>query len=271
MPELPEVETILQGLKPHLEDKQIVGLEVRNGALRWPIPRHLDQSLNGQRINGLSRRAKYLLFQLAHGHLIVHLGMSGSLRLVSHPEAPNKHDHYDLMLDDGNRLRFHDPRRFGALLWVQEEVMHHPLLKHLGIEPLAPEFNGNELYRLCRNRRVSIKNLLMNSRIVAGIGNIYANEALFRAGIHPKTAARRLSCPRCGFLVQAIKKVLQEAIRAGGSTLRDFVNATGEPGYFQIRYRVYGRAGLPCPRCKHPVRVIRQGQRSTFYCPHCQK
>jgi formamidopyrimidine-DNA glycosylase len=270
MPELPEVETTRAGLAPHLTGKQIRHAVVRHRGLRWPIPPHLEDWLAGQKILDVSRRAKYLLIQCTHGWLIIHLGMSGSLRIVRANAPVEKHDHFDLILNDGNAMRLRDPRRFGAVLWTDSDPLQHDLLRDLGIEPLSPGFSGSWLYHQTRGRQAAIKQALMDSRLVVGVGNIYANEALFRARINPKTGAGRLSAPRCQALVHAIKETLREAIRAGGSSLRDFVGAAGNPGYFQQHYAVYGRAGQPCPRCGGVVRQIRQGQRSTFYCPRCQ-
>jgi formamidopyrimidine-DNA glycosylase len=270
MPELPEVETTRAGLTPHLTGKQIKRAIVRHRGLRWPIPARLEQRLAGQKILGVSRRAKYLLIQCDQGWLILHLGMSGSLRIVPAGTPAEKHDHFDLVLTDGNAMRLRDPRRFGAVLWTDSDPLQHELLRDLGVEPLAPEFDGAWLYHHTRGRQAAIKQTLMDSHLVVGVGNIYANEALFRARINPKTGAGRLSLVRCQALAQAIKETLREAISAGGSSLRDFVGTAGNPGYFQQHYGVYGRAGQPCPRCGETVRQIRQGQRSTFYCPRCQ-
>ncbi|SEK38034.1 bifunctional DNA-formamidopyrimidine glycosylase/DNA-(apurinic or apyrimidinic site) lyase [Nitrosovibrio tenuis] len=273
MPELPEVEVIRRGIGPHVEGQRIIDATVRNPALRWPVPLDLGQKLGGLTIGKVTRRAKYLLFDSSEGTLILHLGMSGSLRLLS-PAAlapPEKHDHVDLVFDSGMVLRFRDPRRFGALLWETGDVMRHPLLAQLGPEPLTEAFNGDLLYQQTRGRSAGIKQVLMNSRIVVGVGNIYANEALFRAAIHPVTAAGRIGARRYETLAQAIKEILNLAIEAGGSSLRDFVNSEGNPGYFQQQYWVYGRTGRPCRKCGIPVSHIRQGQRSSFYCPYCQK
>ncbi len=270
MPELPEVETVRRGLAPHLEQRRILGARAREPRLRWPVPAHLDELVRGQTVNTLTRRGKYLLMRLDSGSLICHLGMSGSLRLVEAGVAPEKHDHVDLLLEDGRVLRYRDPRRFGALLWC-DDPDRHPLIASLGVEPLAPEFDGAHLHALCRGRTSAVKALLMDAHLVVGIGNIYANEALFHAGIDPRLAAGQLSRPRCARLTAAIKDTLTRAIAAGGSTLRDFVDGHGQPGYFQQTYFVYGRAGAPCRCCAGTIRQIRQGARSTFFCPNCQK
>ena len=271
MPELPEVEVIRRGIVSHLEGHRIVGATIRNPNLRWPVPYDLGNTLCGLEISKVMRRGKYLLFDCGKGTLILHLGMSGSLRLLSATSPPQKHDHVDLVLDNEMILRLRDPRRFGAILWASGDVMHHPLLAQLGPEPLAPAFNGSLIYEKTRGRSASIKEVLMNSRIVVGIGNIYASEALFLAGINPMTAAGRIGLSRYEKLVQAIKKTLNLAIEAGGSSLRDFVNSDGKPGYFQQQYWVYHRTGQPCRKCGAPITQIRQGQRSSFYCLRCQK
>jgi formamidopyrimidine-DNA glycosylase len=273
LPELPEVEVIRRGIVSHLEGRRIATAQIRNPNLRWPVAPDLDQILRGAEIGQVTRRGKYILLDCGKGTLILHLGMSGSLRLLPAPAItpPGKHDHVDLVLDNGVVLRLRDPRRFGAMLWAQSDVMQHTLLAQLGPEPLTEAFTGPLLYRRTRGRRASIKEVLMNSRIVVGIGNIYASEALFRAGIAPMTPAGRLGAGRCEKLVQAIKVTLDLAIEAGGSSLRDFVDSSGNPGYFQQQYWVYGRAGKPCRSCKTAITQIRQGQRSSFYCPHCQK
>lgn len=270
MPELPEVETVRRGLAPHLMGHRFSRCIVREARLRWPVPADLGRKIVGRRVDGLSRRGKYLIMALDDGNLIVHLGMSGSLRLVAPDESPRRHDHLDLVLDDGLILRYHDPRRFGAVLWSSAPD-REPLLAGLGVEPLAPEFDGDWLHAATRNHRIAIKSWLMDAHRVVGVGNIYANEALFHAGIHPLTPAGRLSRPRCRRLAEAIRDTLQRAIDAGGSTLRDFVNGHGQPGYFQQTLYVYGRADEPCRRCGNPVRLSRLGNRATFFCPVCQK
>jgi formamidopyrimidine-DNA glycosylase len=273
MPELPEVEVTRRGIAPRAEGRCIISAMVRNPGLRWPVPPDLGEKLTGQSIGNVSRRAKYLLFGTGKGTLIVHLGMSGSLRLLPAAAAPppGKHDHVDLILDNESVLRFRDPRRFGAMLWETGDVMRHPLLAQLGPEPLTESFSGSVLYKQTRGRSASIKQVLMNSHVVAGVGNIYANEALFGASIHPATAAGRIGLTRYERLVQSIKETLNRAIEAGGSSLRDFVNSEGHPGYFQQQYWVYGRTGQPCRKCGIPIIHVTQGQRSSFYCPYCQR
>ncbi len=289
MPELPEVETTLRGLAPHLAGQRIVGVVIRHPRLRWPIPENLPELLCGQTIHSLQRRAKYLLIECDSGTLILHLGMSGSLRILTAKTAPapatgtlvgapllrsdlpaGKHDHFDMLLANGELMRLRDPRRFGAVLWHEGDPAQHPLLAHLGVEPLELEFDAACLHRATRKRRAAIKLVIMDSHVVVGVGNIYANEALFRAGIRPQLAASRLSLARCARLVQAIREILGEAIRLGGSSLRDYVGSNGNRGYFQQHYWVYGRAGEPCRVCGTPIKQIRQGQRSSFYCPCCQ-
>lgn len=271
MPELPEVETIRRGLAPLITGRRITRVTVRHRGLRWPVARDLERRLEGRAIVDVGRRGKYLLIACDDGTLIVHLGMSGSLRTVPSATPPGRHDHFDLVLDDGRMLRFNDPRRFGSVHWVEHDPLDHPLLAALGPEPLAPDFDGDRLYAGTRGRRAAIKQVLMDSHVLAGIGNIYASEALYRAGIHPARSASRLSRGRYRLLADAILETLERAIAAGGSTLRDFVDATGAPGCFQQQYGVYGRAGEPCRRCGATIRLLRQGQRSTFYCPRCQR
>jgi formamidopyrimidine-DNA glycosylase len=271
MPELPEVETTLRGLLPHVVGRRIVRVAIRHPQLRWPVPPDLPELLRGQAIRDVRRRAKYLLFDCGKGTLILHLGMSGSLRILPEDAPPGAHDHFDLVLDNGTLMRLRDPRRFGAVLWYEGDPARHPLLSALGCEPLADAFDGDYLYRATRARRAAIKLAIMDSHVVVGVGNIYANEALFHAGIRPQLPANRVSRPRCTRLVAAIRDTLREAIRHGGSTLRDFTNSAGEPGYFQQHYFVYGRAGEPCRNCGTAIRLLRQGQRSSFYCPRCQR
>jgi len=271
VPELPEVETTRRGLATHLTGLSIADVVIRNANLRWPIPKQLPNLLRGQIILSLERRAKYLLMDCGSGTLILHLGMSGSLRILPADTPAEKHDHFDLLLSDGTLMRLCDPRRFGAVLWHIGDINTHPLLAALGPEPLEEFFDAHHLHQATRGRKVSIKQCIMDSHVVVGVGNIYANEALFRAGIKPQLAAGKLSLPRCARLAEEIRATLSEAIAHGGSTLRDFVNSAGQPGYFQQTYWVYGRAGEPCKRCGTPIKQIRQGQRSSFYCPHCQK
>lgn len=271
MPELPEVETTRLGLAPHLTGRRITAVVVRDARLRWPIAADLPRQLEGRRILALGRRAKYLLLELDHGALIMHLGMSGALGMVAHATPPGKHDHLDLVIEGGLALRFTDPRRFGSVHWVADDPQQHALLVHLGPEPLSSAFDAERLFGSSRGRSASIKEILMNARIVAGIGNIYANEALFRARIHPKTAAGRIGLKRYHALVGAVRDTLTAALAAGGSSLRDWRHADGSIGYFQQQYFVYGRGGEPCRHCATPIREIRQGQRATYYCPRCQR
>lgn len=269
MPELPEVEVTRRGITPYITGRVISAAVARERRLRWPVPLAFE-SLSGRVVRAVRRRGKYLLFECDGGHLIVHLGMSGSLRLLPHGTPPGKHDHVDLVF--GERvLRLRDPRRFGAVLWTESPLATHPLLAHLGIEPLSRAFDGPALYALAHGHRTAIKQLLMDARRIVGVGNIYASESLFVAGIHPRTPAGRVSRERCAQLAAAIKQTLRKAIRAGGASLRDFVRSDGAPGYFQLRAWVYDRAGLPCRRCGARIRRIVQGQRATFYCPHCQR
>ncbi len=270
MPELPEVETTRRGIAPQLIGQQIHAVVVRQAQLRWRVPRALIHDLPGQTIRQVERRAKYLLLHTDNGTVIMHLGMSGSLRTVPCTTEAGKHDHVDIALASGKCLRLHDPRRFGAILWTRDDPAAHTLLKDLGPEPLSTGFTGEYLYARTRARKGAIRDLLMNTRVVAGIGNIYANEALFAAGIRPRRAAGRLRRNDCERLVKAIQSTLKRAIRAGGTTLRDFQNADGQPGYFQQALAVYGRTGLPCLNCGSPIQALRLGQRRAFFCPHCQ-
>ena len=268
MPELPEVEVTRRGIAPHLTGRRISAVAVRESRLRWRVPDAVAR-LAGRKVRSVRRRGKYLLVDCGDGHLILHLGMSGSLRLLAPDTPPQKHDHFDLVLGD-RMLRLRDPRRFGAVLWTDARPAAHPLLRDLGLEPLSAAFNARRLHALTRGLRTSIKQLLMDGRRIVGVGNIYASESLFRAGIHPGTSAGRLSLARCAALAAAVKRTLRAAIRAGGSSLRDYVGAEGELGCFQSRTWVYDRAGRPCRRCGAKVKRIVQGQRSTFYCPRCQ-
>ena len=276
MPELPEVETVLRGLEPLLTGKRMRGARVREPRLRWPVPTELHQQVQDCAIQSMERRGKYLLFWLVQSTstrklcLIAHLGMSGSLRLCQADLPPERHDHLDLVLEGGLCLRLRDPRRFGAIL-LAESPFEHPLLASLGVEPLSTNFSGEFLHTLCRHRKTAIKTLIMNGHHVVGIGNIYANEALFHAGIDPRLTAGKLSRTRCQGLVAAIKETLSRAIAAGGSSLRDFVDGHGKPGYFQQTYFVYGRTGEPCRICATPIQQQLQGARSTFFCPNCQR
>jgi len=271
MPELPEVETTRRGLLPHVVGRRIRGVVVRNPSLRWPVPADLPLRLRGERVLDIRRRGKYLLFDCRRGHLLVHLGMSGRLSLVPADRPARAHDHVDLRLEGSRTLRLTDPRRFGAMLWLASPPEAHALLERLGLEPLERGFTGAALERLAAGRRVAVKQFLMNSRIVTGVGNIYASEALFRARIHPQRSVGRISRKSWNRLARATRATLERALALGGSTLRDFAAVDGAPGHYQSRFVVYGRAGKPCPAWGARIRVARQGQRSTFYCPTCQR
>ena len=277
MPELPEVEVTRRGVAPHLEGRIVEHVVLRREGLRWPFPPDLPALLAGRRILGTGRRGKYLLLKFEHGTLIVHLGMSGHLRVLPEDTPLKKHDHFDLIVQGPTgrqTLRLHDPRRFGAVLWHAHddgELDRHVLLRGLGVEPLEDGFSGALLHRETRKRGAPIKQVLLAGDIVVGVGNIYACESLFRAGINPKTAASKISRARYDKLAEAIKAILADAIVLGGSTLRDFIAVNGQSGYFQDTYFVYDRAGVPCRNCGAPVRQIKQGQRSTFYCATCQR
>lgn len=270
MPELPEVETTRRGIAPCLEGRCVERVVLRRPDLRWPIPDAVTQCLPGQRIDTVARRAKYLLLHTGAGSALLHLGMSGSLRVLETGVPAGKHDHVDLLLDDGHLLRFNDPRRFGCLLW-QAPGEVHPLLTGLGPEPLSADFDGDWLWRLSRGRRAAAKVFLMDQAVVVGVGNIYASEALFAAGIHPARAAGRVSRERWRRLAAAVQTILAHAIERGGTTLRDFIRPDGAPGYFEQELAVYGRAGRPCRRCGTAIRSRVLGQRNTFFCPHCQR
>jgi formamidopyrimidine-DNA glycosylase len=270
MPELPEVETTRIGIAPHVLGEQIKEVIIRDRRLRWPVPKQLRKILTGSSIRKLSRRGKYLLFHTETGCVILHLGMSGSLRILTDDIPAEKHDHVDFVFESGSRLRFRDPRRFGCILWTTDNPEIHPLLSNLGPEPLSENLDGDYLFKKSRKRTQSIKTFIMDSRIVVGIGNIYANEALFTAGIHPKRKAGKITKERYQKLSSAIKDVLKQALAKGGTTLRDFVNGQGEPGYFRHELQVYDRAGKPCFICKTLLKTERIGQRSAFYCSHCQ-
>lgn len=271
MPELPEVETTLRGILPYVKGQTIQRVIVRHPRLRWPIPPLLPEKLENQKIISLSRRGKYLLMQIANGTLILHLGMSGRLGIFQEKSPAKKHDHLDLLLQNKKILRLTDPRRFGACLWTEEDPEKHFLLKNLGREPLDNHFSGKYLFEKSRKRKVAIKTFIMNSHIVVGVGNIYAAESLFEAGIHPNTSAHTISLEKYQLLAKAIKKILQQAIKKGGTTLKDFLNSDGKPGYFSLKLKVYGRDGLPCMQCKTILTHLRLGQRSTVFCEKCQK
>ena len=270
MPELPEVETTRRGIAPHIEGKRIATICVRNPNLRWPVPTDELASLMRCRLKSVSRRGKYLLLATSKGTIIIHLGMSGSLRIARSDEPPRLHDHVDLVLSDGTMLRFHDPRRFGCWLFTDQDPNDHELIAHLGPEPLSDAFNLDYLYETSRGRKVAVKQFIMSSQVVVGVGNIYANEALYQAGIHPKRAAGRIARQRYEKLLLAIKAVLANAIEQGGTTLRDFVGGDGNPGYFKQSLNVYGRGALPCKQCENPLTEIRMGQRTTVFCKFCQ-
>lgn len=273
MPELPEVEVVRRGLQAGLSRRVVSRVEVREPRLRWPVPEGLSRELAGRRLESVGRRGKYLLMDFGGATLIAHLGMSGNFRILEAPQAPARHDHVDI--DFGERLlRYHDPRRFGAMLWhtpADGPVSAHPLLAGLGVEPFSDEFDGEMLYRATRGRAVAIKQLLLSGTVVVGVGNIYASESLFRAGIRPSTPARRIGRERCERLAGAIRETLADAIARGGSSLRDFVGSDGQGGYFQLDCFVYGRAGQPCRVCGTPVAMRRDQQRATYWCPACQR
>jgi formamidopyrimidine-DNA glycosylase len=271
MPELPEVETTRRGLAPLLLDQRVLKAIVRNSALRLPVPADLPRRLAGATIKTVDRRGKYLLIGCDRGTLIIHLGMSGRLWVIRQGAPVQAHDHFDLVLQNGTVVRFRDPRRFGLVVWCKTDPLRHALLASMGPEPFSDAFDGAWLHAATRTRSTVIKLVLMDSHVVAGVGNIYANEALFRAGIHPGLRASRMSRARCAALVSSIRETLDAALRAGGSSLRDYVGSHGEAGYFQNEFLVYARSGEGCLRCGATVREMRQGQRSTFYCPACQK
>ncbi len=269
MPELPEVETTRRGISPYVKKQQVANVIIRQASLRWPIPRSIKQKLKNQTIQDIHRRAKYLLFVTDAGHLIIHLGMSGSLRMVENNMAANKHDHVDIVFKK-KTLRYHDPRRFGSILWTSKDPAQHKLLKNLGPEPLSEIFTGAHLHEQAKAKKVNVKTFIMNSQIVVGVGNIYASESLFLSGIHPQRAAGRISLSRYEKLAENIKQVLSDAIELGGTTLRDFVREDGRPGYFANKLNVYNQTGKPCPVCKSPIRVRTISQRSSFFCVQCQ-
>ena len=267
MPELPEVETTLRGIAPFVEGQNVTALTVRQPSLRWPVTDNIQAIARGQKIEQLSRRAKYIILQLERGSMLIHLGMSGSLRISDSSETWRKHDHIEMQLSNGRALRYHDPRRFGCWLWSAED--HHQLEK-LGPEPLSNDFDGDGLFQASRNRKLAVKPFIMTNAVVVGVGNIYATEALFRSGIRPNRAANKISKQRYQILSGNIKEILAEAIKQGGTTLRDFVNSDGQPGYFQQSLDVYGRGGEPCKKCGTTLKELKLGQRSSVYCPSCQ-
>ncbi|QWE20489.1 bifunctional DNA-formamidopyrimidine glycosylase/DNA-(apurinic or apyrimidinic site) lyase [Polynucleobacter sp. AP-Kolm-20A-A1] len=277
MPELPEVEVTRLGIAPHLEGKKVSAVKVLDGRLRWPVPSSLPKTLPGQKVQSIQRRGKYLLLEMDTGHLLIHLGMTGTLRVLPSSEALKTHDR--VIFEFGRlSLRLHDPRKFGAVLWhpkTKGPVEKNPLLQKLGVEPFSPEFadeHGTDiLYQSSRKRSVAVKQFLLAGQAVVGVGNIYCSESLFDAGIHPAKAAGKLTRPQCMRLAAAVRQILKKAIDAGGSSLKDFVNSEGDPGHFMVQTKVYDRKGLPCKICKTPIAQIVQGQRSTYFCPQCQK
>jgi formamidopyrimidine-DNA glycosylase len=271
VPELPEVETTRRGIEPHVVGRRINRLLVHDRRLRWPVDLAMVTAVAGRTIHRAGRRAKYLLLETEVGTLILHLGMSGSLRVLPAATPRIAHDHIDIELDSGVTLRFNDPRRFGSLLFTREDPSLHPLLRHLAPEPLEDDFDGDYLFKITRRREVAIKQLIMNSRLVVGVGNIYASEALFRARVRPRRQARGLSRAECAKLARAIKATLAMAVKVGGTTLRDYVGADGNPGYFRQKLYVYERAGSPCRVCGKPIKQFTQGGRSTYWCANCQK
>ncbi|MEE9326422.1 MAG: bifunctional DNA-formamidopyrimidine glycosylase/DNA-(apurinic or apyrimidinic site) lyase [Cocleimonas sp.] len=270
MPELPEVETTRKGIQPYIKNQKVVEVVVRQVKLRWPIPKEI-QDMVGQTIDSVERRGKYILLKVPKGTTLIHLGMSGSLRILEAGTPHEKHDHVDIVFENNKLIRLRDPRRFGAVLWTTQNPHKHKLIRSLGPEPLSDDFNTYYLYQQSRGRSVSIKQFIMNGHVVVGVGNIYACESLFKAGISPKRSAGKISKTRYKNLVIIIKEVLAAAIKQGGTTLKDFVQAEGSPGYFQQQLNVYGRAGEPCLVCNSLVKKITQGQRSSFYCAKCQR
>ncbi len=272
MPELPEVETTCRGISPHITGKKITNVIIRQTQLRWPITENLRDLLIGSIIQNVSRRAKYCLLETNTSEtVIIHLGMSGSLRIVTTEQKPGKHDHVDFVFTDSTVLRFNDTRRFGAILYTAEPIQQHKLISQLGLEPMSKQFTGAHLHKQAKNRKTTIKSFIMDGHNVVGVGNIYASEALFMAGIHPARQAGRISLKRYQQLAECIKIVLQQAIEQGGTTLRDFVNAQGNPGYFQQSLAVYGRAAQECMQCSTTIKQLKIAQRASYFCPNCQK
>ncbi|AOE49106.1 bifunctional DNA-formamidopyrimidine glycosylase/DNA-(apurinic or apyrimidinic site) lyase [Kangiella sediminilitoris] len=269
MPELPEVETTTRGLSPHICGQKILQVNIYQPQLRWPVPEVLQQ-LEGQVSHDIERRAKYMLWRFAKGTVVMHLGMSGAMRVVDADTPLRKHDHFEVVFDNGKALRLNDPRRFGAILW-QPKGQSLEIIDSLGPEPLSEEFNGKYLHQKLSKRKGAIKNAIMTNAVVVGVGNIYASESLFLSGIHPKRAANRISLKRCRLLAFNIKEVLAKAIKQGGTTLKDFTQTDGSPGYFSQELNVYGREGQACNKCQTPIKNIVLGQRSSFYCPRCQR
>lgn len=271
MPELPEVETTLRGIKPHILKQQVTEVIIRHPRLRWPIPADLKSKIVGNKVLKIERRAKYLLFTFDTGTMILHLGMSGRVAVLSQALSPQKHDHVDIYFANHKYLRFTDPRRFGALLFTSGNPEQHPLIAGIGPEPFSPVFNGQYLWERSRNRKVPVKSFIMDGKIVAGVGNIYAAEALFQTRLRPQTPAGKISRAQYEKLAAAIQAILKQAIEKGGTTLKDFMKPSGSPGYFSIELQVYGKEGKPCPRCRAALKSLRIGQRNTVYCPRCQK
>lgn len=269
MPELPEVETSRRGIEPYIKEHKIQKINIYQGALRWPISAELYE-IKDQAVNDVIRRGKYIVIRMADGSILLHLGMSGSLRLVDAETPRVKHDHVDFLMSNGKILRFNDSRRFGSILW-SEKWAEHPLIASLGVEPLSDDFDGEYLHKAAKNKSVAVKQFLMNSKLVVGVGNIYANEALFQAGISPTRQASKISLKRYRVLAEVVKEVLHRAIQQGGTTLKDFVGSDGKPGYFKQQLNVYGRGGEECVQCGNLLKEIRQGNRATVYCSHCQK
>ena len=271
MPELPEVETTVSGIRPYLEGQILAQLIVRERRLRWSVPAGLEQSVSGKKVIKIERKGKYILIHLVVGGLIIHLGMSGSMRVLLSPLTAGKHDHFDIINEAGQIIRYRDPRKFGCLLYSSANLYTHPRLQALGAEPLTRDFNGEMLCTLAKGKNIAVKTLIMDGRIVTGIGNIYASEALFDAGVHPLRKCCRISLARYTRLVASIQEILKRAINQGGTTLQDFVGADGMAGYFNQSLTVYGRAGEACLRCRSTIKRVVIAQRATFYCPQCQK
>jgi formamidopyrimidine-DNA glycosylase len=270
MPELPEVETTLKGIKPHIKDRIINKFVTRQKQLRWPIPDDMHTNLAGNSITSIKRRGKYLIFQVKTGAFIIHLGMSGRLRVLHEYTKPEKHDHVDIEFSENITLRYTDPRRFGSILWAGEDPYLHPLISKLGIEPFDEQFNGNYLIKRAKGRRIPIKSFIMENKTVVGVGNIYATEVLFMTNIHPETPAKLVSIQQMNLLAEKIKMILKAAIEQGGTTLKDFLGSDGKPGYFVQKLQVYGRSGLECYKCSTTLKSLKIGQRTTCFCPSCQ-
>jgi formamidopyrimidine-DNA glycosylase len=270
MPELPEVETTKAGISPYILNQKIDSIVIRNDSLRWPVPLNLYQILPGQTVNRITRRAKYIIIECSRGTLICHLGMSGHFKIIQKPTPLLKHDHVDILFKNGICLRYHDPRRFGCILWTENPLEEHFLIRKLGIEPLDSNWHPSDLYLKLQRKSIPIKTYLMNQENVVGVGNIYASEALFYAKIHPNIPANKLSINDCRHLILAIQTILNQAILQGGTTLNDYMNSEGKPGYFSQSLKVYHREHQPCLICNTPIHKIIMGQRSTFYCPTCQ-